>query len=454
MKNIYSILFACSLLAISSCSFLTSEDESVITQLQPKEEREIKETTISGVVREKELAVGSVGTHVLEEKDDRKTNLQSRTINLNQYIDKKVQISGTHERTEARMPSVFEVNSVKVLGDADPKGDDEEGTDELGDIPKSGIPCAGEDNVLCPDGYICEVDGSEEGAEGMCVSLKAIEEHRKKREELEEKKRQEAEEEKEDDQDENEIDDDEIEKIEDEPDKIEDEIDKKKNEKKIDSDTSSDLSREEEKISDHLREELSTLIGHDGSLSIDTIEFIGSDLVAVEYSDSDNEKGKVVFRYDDNLNFEEKTRYKEGETTTWELSSGDHIIGSGDRRVVKDGNVVSVPEGYTLLQINSRSFQTQYPRRWYYSSIGSTDEAVYRLGFSNQPVESGNEIVTIEIIKGNLEELQMSDGQEVKNGDQYMIYVERGDTTTFRVVGKAEEVEAIRAMAGNLENTN
>lgn len=434
MKKFLSIIICGLVLSFSACSFFSSE-ETTPEQTAP----EVQEVGLKGTIQAKTLSVGSLGTHELQQMDGTIINLQSRIINLNQYLDEQVELIGHHERTEARSPSVFEVSSVKVVASGDDDEMEEEDDEDLEDdsIPKSNIPCAGSGNILCPNGYICEISSDEEDAAGNCISLTSIEETRKKREEAEKKKKaKEMEKEEKNAADEN------------DPNEVKEENEKVSSTKSTNNTTN--LSIEENKINNYLNDNLAELIGvSDSNLKIGSLEFAGTNFVAVEYQVGDTQ-GKVVFSYDDALNFEEKTRYKEGSTTTWELESGTHVLGNTERRVVKDGEVVSVPEGYSLYESN-RGFQTQYPRKWYYGTISTNSDASYSVGFGSEPIETGNELVSINVINSSLGSLGKSDLQEETSGDMITIYVKRSDSSSFVVQGKASEAEAIRVMAESLE---
>lgn len=315
-------------------------------------------------------------------------------------------------------------------------------------------PCGGEENKTCAEGFACELESTEENAEGKCVSIAKIEAEKEAREKEEEERKKNEEESKEE---EKKVEEDERETEEANKEKEDEDWRESENSGNDDDDDSDDsdevtVKPEYKTVQNEIRSDFDELLDTGNSGSISSFEFIDPDIVAVIYS-SDGKPGKIVFSYEmngSNVHLTEEARYEEGDTTTWKRVSGENVLGSKEKTVIKGDKAVSVPEGYSLFESSANAFQTYYPKKWYYSVI-NTDDAITRFGFANEPVGDGNEIASIDIVEGSLESLGKSHLAEETTSDKIRIFVKRNDGTSFVVHGNADQAEALRTIAGSLE---
>lgn len=562
MKKIYALLIA---LCFAATGCFSTDDSN-----SQDNNNTVPEQTIRGFLEPKELSLTEPGTHTII-SNGQSYLVQSSSINLNDYNQQSVELTGRFERNEPRMPSIFEVSAIQSVA-AQPQDklyEDEdlqisffyrpileavsanntvtlqneqldsaitiEETTDISDSARltnanetlesfeveesdlvyyikhinknlvyikitasnesykndlkqvaatlifmadentasasaSNIACGGEQNALCPEGYICEVEGDDPFGDGFCVSIDSIQQEKAGRQYAEEKQRQlrvqkEIEKERREngvvaentvsEKEEVETEEQEIwnseqeinnEGTEEEDTKIEEQENTiTESESTVTDDiktNTEELSDQETEVSKYLRENIANLIKEEGAITISSIEFVEPNIIATELQvDSDWYKYVYTYKTSSGIELEQQSKYVEGATTTWDLESGEGVLGNKAKKIIKGDSIVNVPEGYALIENGRLGIRTYYPKKWYYSSLPATDEITGRVGFSNKPVEAGNELVSINKLSGE----KLTD----ESSDNYYKYVEI-DGDTFVVFGAEEYKEAIDTIAENL----
>lgn len=101
------------------------------------------------------------------------------------------------------------------------------------------------------------------------------------------------------------------------------------------------------------------------------------------------------------------------------------------------------------------SFKADYPAKWYYAGESGSDDVLWKYGFSDEPLDNNNEIVSLEVISGDLPQgaiKNIGDQKfiEISNNGGYEIYTATGGYN-YRVKGPKEYKDLIFSMAASIE---
>jgi hypothetical protein len=194
-----------------------------------------------------------------------------------------------------------------------------------------------------------------------------------------------------------------------------------------------------------------------------SFEFVDPNYVYVNYTNG-TENRRVLLTYDDsgsNIKTNVVGYFEPGETTSWERVSGENPA-SGKEKVVisvddsgtKEETVVK--EGYSYFESLPYDFKAQYPSNWYYSGSAGSGDVKHHYGFSNEPVENGNELVSIDIISGELpsgSSINLGDktGVKIYNDDEVIIYIQREDGNLYKIHGDLENENYVINIASSIQ---
>ncbi|MBD3156945.1 hypothetical protein GF369_03895 [Candidatus Peregrinibacteria bacterium] len=203
-------------------------------------------------------------------------------------------------------------------------------------------------------------------------------------------------------------------------------------------------------IAEYVGDNINTLApeaSENGSWDAYSFEFADPDYVYADYTDGTDYR-RVLIQYDhDGTTFDTTVTayFVPGETTSWERVSGENPVEDAEKTVVEmtdDGaeEATVVKEGYRYFESLPYDFLAQYPSNWYFSGTGGTNDVVHHYGFSNEPVEDGNELVSIDIVSGSLPSgssisVGSHTGVKTYEGDEVAIYIERDDGMLYKVHG-------------------
>jgi hypothetical protein len=106
-----------------------------------------------------------------------------------------------------------------------------------------------------------------------------------------------------------------------------------------------------------------------------------------------------------------------------------------------------VTKGMTRFESSSLKFGIDVPKAWYYSGFSGVTGVIYRYGFtdyktykdSNDDVNLGNAIVTLDIVTGNIEDVKKGNKKQLGSNVAYIdttgssvtYYLKRDDNTSF-----------------------
>ena len=186
-----------------------------------------------------------------------------------------------------------------------------------------------------------------------------------------------------------------------------------------------------------------------GSWNAYSFEFADPDYVYADYTDGTDYR-RILIKYDhDGTTFDTNVNayFVPGETTSWERVSGENPVEDAEKTVVEltdDGasEATVVKEGYRYFESLPYDFLAQYPSNWYFSGTGGSSDVVHHYGFSNEPVEDGNELVSIDIVNGPAPSgssisIGSNTGVKAYEGDAVAIYIERDDGMLYKIHGSS-----------------
>jgi hypothetical protein len=199
-----------------------------------------------------------------------------------------------------------------------------------------------------------------------------------------------------------------------------------------------------------------------GSWSAINFEFVDPNYVYVEYTDGSADR-RVLLTYDQNngLSTEVVGYFEPGQTTSWERVNGENPVESEEKTVLSltdsgAEETATVKEGYRYFESSPYEFNAQYPSSWYFSGTSGGSDSVHHYGFSNEPVENGNELVSIDIVSGSLPSgtavsVGSHSGVKVYDGGDVAIYIERDDGLLYKIYGGTEYEQNIIDMAASIQ---
>ncbi len=309
---------------------------------------------------------------------------------------------------------------------------------------KTGEKCGGEEELVCEEGYRCELDSGDEDAEGVCIAVDSEEtsldcpfvpvplgcQHYEPKNTNKDGCATSY-------------------VCLDAPEDKEESI----SDKSSNSDDTDEAPLEEKSESKKVAEAFSkheSSILPDGAdlLEVEVIE--KQDLLAAIYLLED-EKFRTVFDYSpsaDEYNFTKKAHYEAGEERDWIQIDGDNIDIIAEKTIIKatdGGSVQVIKEGMRLYENTHKDFSVQYPKNWYFRSFGSIENSVWSVGFGDKSLDHMSDALISLVI---LDEAASS--KKSLKGDQFLAVVSRDADSHFEVEGPLEEKENIEAIADTI----
>ncbi|MBA4336733.1 hypothetical protein C0416_03080 [bacterium] len=203
-------------------------------------------------------------------------------------------------------------------------------------------------------------------------------------------------------------------------------------------------------IAQYVGKEINTLApesAETGSWKTYSFEFVDPNYVYAYYTDGTNDR-RILLSYEhDGTSFDTNIEayFQPGETTSWTRVSGENPVENKEKTVVEvtaGGTTQSavVKEGYSYFESLPYDFLAQYPSGWYFSGASGGDGTLHHYGFSNQPVENGNELVSIDIVKGSIPagssiSVGENTGVKVYENGEVAVYIARADGTLYKIHG-------------------
>ncbi len=201
-----------------------------------------------------------------------------------------------------------------------------------------------------------------------------------------------------------------------------------------------------------------------GSWTAYSFEFVDPNYVYTVYGDGSVNR-RVLITYDQTgSQFETNmvAYFKPGETTSWTRVSGENPVESSEKTIITLGDngaqeQAVVKEGYSYFESLPYDFKAQYPSNWYYSGNSGGPDVSHHYGFSNEPVEDGNELVSIDIVSGSLPtggspiSVGSHNAIKVNENGNIAIYIQRDDGMLYKVHGKSDYESYIIDIAASIQ---
>ena len=200
-----------------------------------------------------------------------------------------------------------------------------------------------------------------------------------------------------------------------------------------------------------------------GTWTAYSLEFAKPNYVYVIYG-SGAEKRRVLLTYQQTgseLSTSVVSYFKPGETTSWTRVTGENPVESAEKTIITLSDTGAeeaavVKEGYNYFQSSTYDFQAQYPSNWYYSGNGGSGDVLHHYGFSNKPVENGNELVSIDIVSGSLPagspiSVGSNQGVKVTSDGETVIYIKRSDGSLYKIHGTSSNEAYIIDVAASIK---
>jgi len=218
-------------------------------------------------------------------------------------------------------------------------------------------------------------------------------------------------------------------------------------------------------IAQYINQTLGSIAPEDsdsGTWTATNFEFVDPNYVYVEYSDGSAER-RVLLTYDQDggLSTDLVGYFEPGETTSWERVDGENPVESAEKTVVTitdDGaqEAATVKEGYRYFESLPYDFNAQYPSNWYFSGTSGSGDVSHHYGFSNEPVEDGNELVSIDVVSGSLPSgssisVGGHTGVKIYSGGDVAIYIERADGMLYKIHGGSENEQYVIDIAASIQ---
>ncbi|MBI2634711.1 hypothetical protein HYW82_03540 [Candidatus Peregrinibacteria bacterium] len=136
-----------------------------------------------------------------------------------------------------------------------------------------------------------------------------------------------------------------------------------------------------------------------------------------------------------------------------EMEVGDSPV--GETVDVDEPETSASSDKLTTFESKVYSFRAAYPSDWYYAGKRvSQDDTIHHYGFSNEEVTGENEILSLDIISGDIPRgfKFKADGREfveIRNSGKYTIYT-AVDGQNYKLSGDAEYKDLLLKMAGSI----
>jgi hypothetical protein len=145
------------------------------------------------------------------------------------------------------------------------------------------------------------------------------------------------------------------------------------------------------------------------------------------------------------FNFVEKAHFQVGEDGGWELVSGTDIQNGFEKTVIEPGEAgvsATAGEGMSFYKNEYKNFSLEYPKDWYYKSFGAINNTLWTVGFADKsPDFLSDAVITVSIV----------DKKPDSSGYGYFITKDRDDGTFYVIAGPEDMKETIDKIAESIE---
>jgi len=115
MKSTALTFAVCSVLVLGACSFGTAPTDTGSDSSSSSAQSEMRDVSYTGVIGELGVSIYMQGTHKLTLEDGRFIILESNTLDLNNYMDRTVRVTGDARSTVEEGGIIVRVSSVATL---------------------------------------------------------------------------------------------------------------------------------------------------------------------------------------------------------------------------------------------------------------------------------------------------------------------------------------------------
>jgi len=232
-----------------------------------------------------------------------------------------------------------------------------------------------------------------------------------------------------------------------------------------DKQESSTLTTTYNSVARYLSEQINTLApepSENKSWKAYSFEFTDPNYVYINYGDGVVKKRILVTYTEEGTGFNTNVEayFNQGETTSWERVSGENPVENAKKTVITlDSENTTQPtvvkEGYRYFESLPYDFLAQYPSSWYFSGTSGSGDVLHHYGFSNEPVENGNELVSIDIVKGPLPSgssisVGGNTGVKVYENGEVAIYIKRDDGNLYKIHGNSDQETTVIEIASTI----
>jgi len=177
-------------------------------------------------------------------------------------------------------------------------------------------------------------------------------------------------------------------------------------------------------------------------------------IIAVNYT-VDEKKYRAVYEYapsGSGYSFTKKSGYEEGTDRDWVIKDGEEIKINFDRKIVNADDTSVTPQvvlkDMRLYENSYKSFSLQFPNSWYYRSFGGIDDSIWTVGFGPKSINTvSDSAVTVEILEG------AGTPKKELSSDKYTAVVARDEDSHFFIEGPLTMKDMIDKMADTIAIT-
>ncbi len=153
--------------------------------------------------------------------------------------------------------------------------------------------------------------------------------------------------------------------------------------------------------------------------------FSEGDLVSVEYYDpvDVSTKRKLLFEIleeNGKIGLTQKAYFIPDQIADWKLESGENLQAGNSLELydAEGEKKTDVSEGYRFYESTHHAFSLEYPKNYYYASLGKVNGTIATLAFSDEPVTGENVLIRVEVLDGEKPQRIESDTEIVLPRDQ------------------------------------
>lgn len=217
-------------------------------------------------------------------------------------------------------------------------------------------------------------------------------------------------------------------------------------------------------IAQYIRETMNSIAPEEsegGKWTATTFSFADPNYVYVDYTDgSADRRVLLTYKTDGGLSTKLVGYFTPGETTSWQRVSGENPVESSEKTVVTVTDsgaeeTAKIKEGYRYFESLPYDFNAQYPSSWYFNGTGGSGDINHHYGFSNEPVEDGNELVSVDIVSSSMPSgsgisVGGHSGVKVYEGGEVSIYIKRDDGKLYKIHGGTEYEQYVIDIAASI----